>query len=106
MAFLRAFGHYVPPRVVTNAELASRLGCEADWILNASGIAERRWATEPETVVDMAVAAASDCLARAAMPLAEIGMVMVASGTSPRRFPGPAAEIASRLGLAGLPALD
>ena len=103
MAFLRAFGRYVPARVVTNAELAARLGCEPDWILNVSGISERRYA-ESETVVDLGVRAAQDCLARAGS--AQIGMVIVSSGSSERRFPGPAAEIAAKLGLAGLPALD
>ncbi len=102
MAYLRAFGKYLPSRVVTNAELASALGCEADWILKVSGIEERRYASE--SVVEMGLLAAQDCLARAGD--AKIGMLIVSSGTSPRRFPGPAAEIASKLGLSGVPALD
>ncbi|MBZ5602507.1 MAG: ketoacyl-ACP synthase III [Acidobacteriia bacterium] len=103
MAFLRAFGSYVPARVVTNAELAARLGCETDWILNASGISERRYA-ETESVADLATRAAEDCLARAMTR--QVGMVIVSSGSSPRRFPGPAAEIAAKMGFAGVPALD
>jgi 3-oxoacyl-[acyl-carrier-protein] synthase III len=106
MAFLRAFGSYVPARVIPNTELAARLGCEPDWIFNASGIQERRWAAESETVVDMAAAAAGDCLLREQFNATEIGMVIVSSGTAQRRFPGPAAETAARLGLAGVPALD
>ena len=89
MAFLRAFGRYVPSRVVPNAELAARLGCEADWILNVSGITERRWAANQETVVDMAAAAAGDCLSRASLNTTSVGMVIVASGTAGRRFPVP-----------------
>lgn len=106
MAFLRAFGSYVPPRVVSNQELAARLVCDADWISTASGISERRWAAADETVIDMGAAAASDCLSRAAVDKNEIKMVIVSSGSAPRRFPGPAAEIAARLALAGIPALD
>jgi 3-oxoacyl-[acyl-carrier-protein] synthase-3 len=106
MAFLRAFGRYVPARAIPNAELAARLGCDADWILNASGIHERRWAAESETVVDMAAQAAGDCLFHASCQASELGMVIVSSGTGSRRFPGPAAETAARLGLAGVPALD
>jgi 3-oxoacyl-[acyl-carrier-protein] synthase-3 len=106
MAYLRAFGSYVPSRVVGNAELADRLGCEADWILSASGISERRFASEAETVVDLGVNAASDCLAQAGVQAGGIGAVLVSSGSSGRRFPGPAAETASRLGLAGIPAID
>jgi 3-oxoacyl-[acyl-carrier-protein] synthase III len=106
MAFLRAFGCYVPARVVDNASLAARLGCEPDWILNASGIVERRYAEASETVIDLAERAASDCLKRAAIDTSKIGMVIVSSGSSERRFPGPAAETAARLGLAGIPAID
>ena len=43
-AYLHAFGAYLPDRVVTNAELAGRLGCSEEWIEKASGIRERRWA--------------------------------------------------------------
>src|ERR1041384_6900875 len=102
MAYLRAFGSYVPARVVTNAELAARLGCEADWILKMSGIEERRYASE--SVVEMGVLAGQDCLSRAGET--RPGMVIVSSGSSERRFPGPAAEIAAKLGFPGVPALD
>lgn len=106
MAFLRAFGYYVPSRVVGNVELSERLDCEPEWIFNSSGIAERRYADESETVVDLAVHAATDCLTRAAQDISKIGLVIVSSGSSDRRFPGPAAETAARLGLAGAAAID
>ncbi len=106
MAFLKAFGSYLPPRIVTNAEIAALVGCEADWILNMSGIEERRFAAEDESVADLAFQAAVDCLKRAGTTGSEIGMLLVASGSSERRFPGPAATVAHRLGLGGVPALD
>ena len=86
MAFLKAFGSYLPPAVVANEKLAARLGCDADWIQSASGIRERR-AAEEQSVADLAVLAAEDCLARAQAQASEIGMLIVASGSSPRRFP-------------------
>jgi len=101
MAFLAGFGSYVPARVVDNAELAARLGCEAGWITSVSGIEQRRYAAESETLVDLAVNAASDCLSRASKKPADIGLVLVSSGSSERRFPGPAAEVAARLGMTG-----
>ena len=104
MPFLRAFGSYLPARVVDNAELSAKLQCDPQWILNVSGISERRYATDSETVVDLAVAAASDCLARASV--GEIGLLILATGSAERRFPGPAAETAARLGMAGIPAID
>jgi len=106
MAFLRAFGSYVPARAVDNAELAARLGCEATWISSVSGIEQRRYAGESETLVDLAVNAATNCLSRAKMAPDEIGLLLVSSGSSERRFPGPAAETAAKLGVAGIPAMD
>jgi 3-oxoacyl-[acyl-carrier-protein] synthase III len=106
MPFLRAFGAYVPSRFVDNAELAEKLGCEASWIKEVSGIDQRRYAADSESLVDLAVNAATDCLTRAGVPADKIGMLLVSSGSSERRFPGPAAEIGARLGLAGIPAID
>ncbi|MGD1094565.1 MAG: beta-ketoacyl-ACP synthase 3 [Bryobacteraceae bacterium] len=106
MAFLRAFGSYLPSRVAGNAELAALLGCDPDWILSVSGISERRYAAEDETVVDLAHRAGSDCLNRAGVEPGQIGLLIVSSGSAERRFPGPAAETAFRLGLNGIPAID
>jgi 3-oxoacyl-[acyl-carrier-protein] synthase-3 len=106
MAFLGGFGSYLPPRVVENAELAALLGCEASWITSVSGIEQRRYAGESESLVDLAVNAANDCLSRAPVKVSDIGMVLVSSGSSERRFPGPAAETAARLGIAGTCAID
>ena len=106
MAFIQAFGAYVPSRIFANAELAARLGCDADWIEQVSGIAERHYAAEDESVADLAVLAAQDCLARAGRPATDVQLVIVATGSEPRRFPGPAAVVANRLGLDGVPALD
>jgi 3-oxoacyl-[acyl-carrier-protein] synthase-3 len=77
-----------------------------DWILDVSGIEERRYAAENESVADMAVAAATQCLERAGMTVSDIGMFIVSSGSSERRFPGPASIVANRLGATSAPALD
>ena len=106
MAFLRAFGSYLPSRVVGNQELAALLGCEPEWIFTMSGISERRYASDAENVVDLGERAAADCLQRALVAASEVGLVLLASGSSERRFPGPAAETASRLGIPGVPAID
>jgi 3-oxoacyl-[acyl-carrier-protein] synthase-3 len=106
MAFLCGFGAWVPERVVTNEDLAARLGCEAAWIFDMSGIRERRYADEGVTVADMAVRAAEDCISRTGTDRSKIGMIIVSSGASERRFPGPAAEVARRLELTDRPAID
>jgi 3-oxoacyl-[acyl-carrier-protein] synthase III len=106
LPFIKEFGAYLPARVVGNEEMGAHVGCDADWIMNVSGIEERRFAAPAETVVDLALRAAEDCLGRARCKPKEIGMVMVASGSSERQFPGPAASVAHRLGLASAPAID
>ena len=105
MAYLAGFGHYLPPRVVTNAEIGARVDSEPAWILNVSGIEERRFAGA-ESLVDMAVKAGELALAAAGIPASDLEMVMVASGSSPRSFPGPAASVAERLGATPAAALD
>ncbi len=106
MAGLRAFGAYLPSRVVTNQELAGRLNCDPNWIREVSGIEERRYAAPDESVASMAVAAAQQCLDRAGLAINDIGMLLLASGSVERRFPGPAATVAYQLGAGNIPAID
>lgn len=103
-AFLAGAGCYLPSRIVTNAEVSSALGVDAEWIQATSGIEERRYAAPDETVITMAVEAARRCIASAGA--SEIGMVIVSSGTADRRWPGPAASVALALNLGGIPAID
>lgn len=105
-AYLRAFGRYLPDRVVTNAELAARLDRTPEWIEQASGILQRRYAALGETEVTMGVRAAKDCLERAGAEASQVGLLITASGSGAQGFPGPAAAIAHELGLAAAPALD
>lgn len=105
MAFLKAFGAFVPARIVGNEEMAALTGSTPARIQAVSGIEERRFAAD-ETVADLALSAAQDCLERCAVPASSLGMVIVASGTAERRFPGPAPTVAHRLGLSGPVALD
>jgi 3-oxoacyl-[acyl-carrier-protein] synthase III len=106
VAGIRAFGAYLPARVVTNDELAARLKCESTWIREVSGISERRYGSPDESVTNMAVEAAKHCLARAGTAVTGVGLVIVSSGSSDCRFPGPAAEVANQLGIAQIPAID
>ena len=103
MAFLGNLAAYLPSRVVTNDEMARMVGCDAEWIRTTSGIESRRVAAADESVVDLAVAAGRKCLSAAASP---IGLVIVASGTADRRFPGPATRVAHALDLGTIPAID
>jgi 3-oxoacyl-[acyl-carrier-protein] synthase III len=104
--YLREFGSYLPSRVVTNEEMGRLVGCTPEWIVDVAGIEQRRFAAEDESVADLAVRAAEDCLSRSGVAASSVGMIFVSSGSSPRRFPGPAAAVANRLGLEQTPAID
>ena len=59
MPYLRAFGHHLPSRIVTNADLEQRTGRGASTIEKSSGILERRYAEEGVTVADLGFVATS-----------------------------------------------
>ena len=106
MAAIRGFGAYLPPRLVSNVELAARLNCDPEWIFDVSGIEERRYAAADESVAGMGVRAAENCLDCAGAAASEIGIVLVSCGSSERQFPGPASAIVHALGIDGVPAID
>ncbi|HST46415.1 beta-ketoacyl-ACP synthase III [Jatrophihabitans sp.] len=99
-------GHYQPPTVVTNDDLVARgVHTSDEWIQTRVGIAERRFATD-ETMLDMAVAAASKALANSGISPTEIDLVILATCTGKQQVPGGAAELASRLGIPSPGAYD
>lgn len=106
MSFIKDYGAWLPERVVTSAEAGAWVGSDAEWVRTVSGIEERRFATDEESVSDMAAWAGLDCLRRAGMPASSLGLVIVASSTGDRSFPGPAAETGLKLGIPGKPTLD
>lgn len=106
MAYLRGFGKYLPERVVDNVEMAALLGVEPEWIREKSGIEARRFARADETVAGMAAVAGFEALERSGVAATELGLILVASGSSERRFPGPASEVQHLLGATQAVAMD
>jgi 3-oxoacyl-[acyl-carrier-protein] synthase III len=93
-----AFGHYQPPRIVTNDDLAQMVDTSDEWIRDRVGIVTRRIA-DTETVADMATAAAEKALANAGFTPADIDLVVVATCTSVDRSPNVACRVAAKLGI-------
>src|SRR5919199_278141 len=93
------FGAYRPRRRVTNAELETMMETSDDWIRTRVGIAERRWASEDETLVDMAVAAGGKALAAAGLAPDQVDLVIVASASLRAPIPGIGPQVAHRLGI-------
>ena len=106
MSYLRGFGACLPRRIVNNGEMAAQTGVTAEWILQASGIEQRRFAEPGDTVTSLGAEAARDCLAGCGAVAGEIGLVLMASGSAERRFPGPASAVGVALGIGGVPAID
>jgi 3-oxoacyl-[acyl-carrier-protein] synthase III len=106
MSYLLAFGHYLPPESVTNADLEKRTGRTAASIEKASGILERRYAADDVSVADLGLAAANICLQNAGLTAQDIGLILFSSGSAERAFPGPASVLAAKLGLTATPAID
>ncbi len=98
-ARILGLGAYRPRRRVTNDDLAKVMDTNDEWIQSRVGIAERRWASEDETLVDMAVAAGGKALAASGLAPDEIDLVIVASASLRAPIPGIGPQVAHRLGV-------
>lgn len=94
-------GGYVPEIAVTNQDLAER-GFDADWIVQRTGILERRHAPPGWATSHMAVEAARQCIARADIEPHEIDLVLVATYTPDMPMPSTAALVQDSLGVDAL----
>lgn len=97
-------GHYQPPRVVTNDEIATIVDTSDEWIQRRVGIRERRWAGDDDTVDTMATKAAQDALDKAGVDASQIDTIFVATCTALDRSPNMAARVAHALGVPDNPA--
>lgn len=91
-------GSYVPDNVVTNEDLAS-LGCDADWIIQRTGIRERRHAPPELSTSDMAFEAAERCIASADIDRSRIDLLIVATLSPDYLLPATASALQDRLKL-------
>jgi 3-oxoacyl-[acyl-carrier-protein] synthase-3 len=99
-------GHYLPERVVENAEFAERLDTSDEWIRSRSGIERRHFAAEGETTSAMAVTAGTRALADAGLAAADIDAVIVATSTPDLTFPSVATMVQAGLDMEGGFAFD
>ena len=104
-ARILGFGSYRPDRVVPNSELVERIDSSDEWIRERSGIVERRWAGDDESVVDMAHAAAVRALTDAGISGDQVGAVIVSTVSHLLITPSVASIVAGRIGSHGA-ALD
>lgn len=105
-------GMYVPQRVATNAEVAAGAGVTEQWIVEKTGVLERRRTAPGENTADMAAEAGRQALKHArelsltAEAGDEPGMLIVATSTPDRQVPAPVSDVHARIGLAPMPTLS
>jgi 3-oxoacyl-[acyl-carrier-protein] synthase III len=104
-------GSFLPPKRVTNAELAARLAADGvetsdDWIVERTGIRARHFAEPEVSTSDLGFEAARLALQAAGRQAAEIDLIIVATSTPDMVFPSSATILQNKLGIAGCPAFD
>nr|WP_210289409.1 beta-ketoacyl-ACP synthase III [Chelatococcus caeni] len=103
---VRGCGSYLPERVLTNAELAGMVETSDEWIVQRTGIRERRIAADGETTSSLGLAAAKAALDDAGLTPADIDLIICATSTPDYTFPATATQIQSALGMAHGAAFD
>jgi 3-oxoacyl-[acyl-carrier-protein] synthase III len=100
-------GHYVPEQVVTNDDLSKIMDTNDAWIVERTGIRERRWFTPGvDTVTSMSVNAAKMALERADLSPKEIDFIVFATITPDYFVPGNGVLLQRELGMQGIGAID
>jgi len=100
-AKISALGTYVPPRVLTNADLEKMVETSDEWILQRTGIRERHIVDKGVATSDLGVAAAKKALAALRMDPREIEAIVVGTVTPDMLFPSTACLIQHKLGAKG-----
>jgi 3-oxoacyl-[acyl-carrier-protein] synthase III len=99
-------GMSVPTRVVTNHELATMMETSNEWIIERTGIEERRWVGPGETGCSLATAASREALERAGLTPADIDLIVYATLSPDYNFPGTGVFVQRALGIKDIPCLD
>jgi 3-oxoacyl-[acyl-carrier-protein] synthase-3 len=99
-------GHYLPSRVVENAEFEATLDTNDEWIKSRSGIERRHFAAEGETTSSMATAAAQAALKDAGLGPDDVDAIVLATSTADFTFPSAATMVQAQLGMTSGYAFD
>jgi 3-oxoacyl-[acyl-carrier-protein] synthase-3 len=99
-------GSALPPRRVTNTELAARVDTTHEWIVERTGIEARHIAGEGETTATLATEAARNALDAAGIDASQIGLIVLATATPDQTFPSSATKVQAALGIDDCIAFD
>ncbi len=101
-----ATGMFVPPRIVTNQDLAGMMDTSDEWIRQRTGIEQRHWAADDASTSDLAFEASKKALENAGLDKSQLDMIILATLSPDHEFPGTACFLQRKLGVPGIPALD
>jgi 3-oxoacyl-[acyl-carrier-protein] synthase-3 len=99
-------GSFLPPEVRTNRDIEQLVDTSDDWIVERTGIRERRIAPDGMTTSDMAAAAAREALAMAGVKAADLDLIVLATVTPDMPMPSGASLVQQKLGAGFCPAFD
>ena len=99
-------GMSVPSRVVTNHELATKMETSHEWIVERTGIEQRRWIEPGETGAELATKASREALQRADLDPKSVDLIIYATLSPDVNFPGTAVFVQRNLGLREIACLD
>lgn len=105
-AIIAGTGSALPPRRVTNAELAERVETTHEWIIERTGIEARHIAGDGETTATLATEAAIKALTAAGIAADQIGLIVLATATPDQTFPASATRVQTALGIDDCIAFD
>ena len=103
---ITGLGVHVPDRVFTNKDLEQYVDTTDEWIVERTGIRERRFASEEQALTDIAEPAAIAALANAGVEASSIDLIIVATVTPDMMFPTSSALLADSLGMPDAAAYD
>ncbi|HEY3801498.1 MAG TPA: beta-ketoacyl-ACP synthase III [Kofleriaceae bacterium] len=103
---IMGIGMYVPPRVVTNHDLAKHMETSHDWIVERTGIEERHWVDPGEGGAEMAAKASREAIERAGLEPKDIDLIVYATLSPDYNFPGTGVFVQRLLGIKEIPCID
>ncbi len=99
-------GMYVPEDIFTNNDLSKFMETSNEWIIQRTGIEERRWVKPEVTTTDLALKAAEEAIKNAGLTNKDIDCILFATLSPDHDFPGAACFLQPKLGLTEVPAID
>ncbi|MBD2871520.1 ketoacyl-ACP synthase III [Paenibacillus arenilitoris] len=105
-AVVTAIGSYVPERVLTNGDLEKLVDTSDEWIVQRTGIKERRIAADNQFASDLSIAAVDDMIRRYGVTVEDVDYIIVATSTPDTVFPSVASRVQAHYGMKDCGAAD